>query len=364
MVHHSVQPSGSRGSAGARRRAASVASLIALSLAACDIPTSAPKWSTRWVVPTDSLSIAVASLLPSAVSIAPDSSAFRVTVDSTEFLQSLGQACEQCRAVNGSVAPKPAFATVFGSSIALPQDVASVMMSRGSATVQLFNGFGFDPLRPSALARGSLTITLASRGATLASVTVDGADTPLAPNQWLSRTLPLASATLAGPITVSVALDSPAGDPTWVDTTRQLTVVAKLDEVDVSEASIRVDNKSIDPSQVELNFDNVDQRLIDRVEDGALRFEIGNPFQVGGSIQATLQTPTTTVVKTFTVEPGAATQRLELTNAELRSILGQPSATLVVSGALSAPSGVAVIRPRQAISIGSRVEVALTPTEQ
>jgi hypothetical protein len=64
------------------------------------------------------------------------------------------------------------------------------------------------------------------------------------------------------------------------------------------------------------------------------------------------------------MDPGATTQRVELTNAELRSILGQPSATLVVSGALTAPSGVAVIRPRQAITIGSRVEVDLTPTEQ
>jgi hypothetical protein len=85
---------------------------------------------------------------------------------------------------------------------------------------------------------------------------------------------------------------------------------------------------------------------------------------VSGSIRATLQTPTTAVDKTFTMDPGATTQRLELSNAELRTILGRSSATLVVGGALSAPSGVAVIRPDQAITIGSRVEVNLTPTEQ
>jgi hypothetical protein len=195
-------------------------------------------------------------------------------------------------------------------------------------------------------------------------MTLDGANTPLAPNQWFSRTLPLAHATLGGPITVTVTLDSPVGDPVRVDTTQQLTVVAKLDQVDVSEASIRVDDKSIDPSQVDLDFKDIDQALIDRVGAGALRFEIGNPFQVSGSIRATLRTPTTTVEKTFTMDAGATAQRLELTNAELRTILGQPSATLVVSGAVSAPSGVAVIRPGQAITIGSRVEVDLTPTEQ
>jgi hypothetical protein len=162
----------------------------------------------------------------------------------------------------------------------------------------------------------------------------------------------------------SVTLDSPPGDPVRVDTTQRLTLVVSLDEMDVSEASIRVDGRSINPSPVDLNFEDIDQAPIDRVEAGALRLEIGNPFHVSGSIRATLQTPTTAVDRTLTVNPGATTQRLELTDAELGTILGQPSATLVVSGVLSAPSDVAVIRPRQAITIHGRVEVDLSSAEQ
>ena len=120
-----------------------------LLLVACDIPTGAPIYDTLWEVPGKSTSISVNTILPSGVTVAPDNSAFQVTV--TPSSVSINRdARPGLRPVHFTERPVGAEAAVrrrWQRDVSLPSSVTSATLVRDTLTVTLSNGFNFDPIR-------------------------------------------------------------------------------------------------------------------------------------------------------------------------------------------------------------------------
>jgi hypothetical protein len=337
---------------------------LCLFMAACDVPTELPRWNTRWVVPLDSTVVSVGSLLPSGVEVTADGSAFQLSLPGTTISLSLADICgAPCAAFNGRVVPKPAFTSTLHSTIALPADVASVTLTGGRLDVQFSHSFSFDPIRPGGSARGSVTTSFTSGGATLARDSVLGVQTALPANTPLARTLTLAAGRVTPVVDLDVTLASPAGDPVRIDTSERFTVSATPSQVRASEATIRVRNRSITARQVALHLDDVDQTVIDRAQGGAIRFELVNPFQVSGTLDVSITAPGVSIRKPIQAGPGTTQGRIELTRAELRSILGRPDVRLSATGTVSAPQGTISVRPSQALRIRTRLELVLGTEE-
>lgn len=92
-------------------------------LLSCDIPTDAPESHQRWILPGEETRVGVEDLLPDAVTVTPDGSAFAVKVDPLSFEESLGDLCAPCVPLNGLMASKPAFQNAFQDTAPLPGDV-------------------------------------------------------------------------------------------------------------------------------------------------------------------------------------------------------------------------------------------------
>ncbi|MBI4408496.1 MAG: hypothetical protein HY561_02230 [Gemmatimonadetes bacterium] len=349
----------------------------ALGLVACDIPTELPKWNTTWVVEGESTSMAVSSLLPSSVRVATGGGAFELIVGGTSFSRTLGQLCgAPCTAANGQTVPKPAFTGGFSSGISLPSDVVSATLAGGSISVQLTNGFGFDPIRPSASARGFVAVTVSTGGTTLAVDTIKGQTTSFPSNTTLNRTLDLNPANIAGPIQVDVTVSSPAGDPATINTSQSFGVVATPGTLSVSEARVAVASKTVTVTNATLDLD-LDATVAEHVKEGAFLLEIDNPFDLTGSFQLTMTPPDhPAIAKSFTVGPGQDTVTITLTPDEMDALLCPPGPgeecggareiTLAAAGAVTGtgtPPAVTVT-PTQVLTIHSKIRFVIGPKEE
>ncbi|HET9982469.1 MAG TPA: hypothetical protein VFQ38_02730 [Longimicrobiales bacterium] len=335
-------------------------------LAACDLPTDLPHWDTTWVVPGKGASFPVAQLLPSGVRAMPDGSAFQLDIAPTTFSTSLGEMCgSACPPVNGAVVPKPAFTATLGSSLALPAGVASATVVGGTVVVNATNGFSFDPLRPGGGAFGTMTLTVSAGGAVLASTTVDGATTPFPAGSTLSRTLPLASAAVTGAMSVRLVLTSPAGGLATMNTSDRLTVSASAQGVRLGDARVDVGGRPVSVPPVALELDGLDDMVVERVHGGALVLGITNPFGgATGAMTLRITAPgVAPITKHVELRTGTTTERVELTQAELRSILGQPGVVLAATGTLSSASPV-LVTPTQTVTITTKLELVLGAKEQ
>lgn len=343
------------------RRLAPAALLMLLG--ACDIPTALPRWTTTFVVPLDSARVTVASLLPSAVQVA-DGSAFQLSLQPVTFSRSLGEICgAPCTLAAGQTVPKPAFTVTFGAQVPLPTDVVGAGVSAGQLRVRLSHNFSFDPLRPSATARGHLVITAVSAGRTLARDSVPGEGVAFPAATALERVLALAPGRLDGPVDVTVRLHSPAGDPVRIDPTQRFTVTATPEAIRLSDVQVRVQNRTVSAAQVQLDLDDIDAAVLDQVRGGALRVEVANPFAVAGTLDVAITAPGTAVRRSVQIASGTTAYRLELSEAEIRSFLGSPDVRITVSGTVSAPSGTVTLTPAQALVVRARLELILGSQE-
>lgn len=340
-----------------------LAALAAAVFFACDVPTGTPDWEQTWVVPGDSTSMSVADLLPASVTLTQDRSAFLLSLEGVTFRQSLGDMCSLCGALHGRRVPKPAFSFSFQDQVELPGDVASASLAGGVIDVELSHDFGFDPIRPSATARGSLTARLVHGGATLASVTISGESTAFPSGTVLPRSLALPATVLTGPIAVEISITSPEGDSVVVDVTDVLSVTAVPRDIRVSEARVRVVDRTVDVEAVEVDLEDVESTVANRVRSGAFLLEIQNPFDVSGTLSLRVTAPGANIVKSLSVSPGASTRRLEFTGSELRSILGK-RATMSASGGVSATGGAVTVRPTQILVVKSKIELVIGLKEE
>jgi hypothetical protein len=342
------------------------ATLAALSLsllAACDVPTSAPIVDSRWIVPAQSTRLTVANLLPAGVSVTSDSSGFAVSVASATVTRALSQDCAACAAANGLTIPKPAFIGSASAGSALPADVSSATLASGTLQVSVVNNYTFDPLRPSASAaapRGYAVITVASGATVVGKDSIDGAQLALPANGGtLSRSIPLSGLVTGGvPLTMSVTLNSPAGDPVLLDASRTIVVTATPANLKVASANVAVVNRQVS-STTTINLSDIDQTISDKVQSGALLLNIANPFNVSGTLSVRLAPAIgAPIVKSIALVTGSSAPSVSFTRAELLGLLGQ-SVSLTLSGAVNATGGAVSIAPKQVVLVTTHLDLSV-----
>ena len=262
--------------------------LTLLLLAACDYPTASPKWYTEWLVPVKTTHLMPTQLLPATVSAVADGSAFQVAVAPTTLARSLGQLCSACGALSGQNVPKPAFTATLVDTLDLPAGVSSTALVGGTVSIAVTNGFSFDPLRPSATARGSLAFTLTSGTTTVGSLTISGSDTALPAGTTITRDVALSNGTVAGGLVATLTLSSPAGDVVRVDPSQSFGVTITPQSIRVTSVAVVVSQKAVSVQETTLDLSDVDQALIDRVYGGTLVVAVDNPYTVTGPLSLTI----------------------------------------------------------------------------
>lgn len=335
----------------------------ALAVSACDVPTALPRWDTTWAVPVDALELAVASLLPSGVTLTPDGKAFEFEVDGLRLVERLGDICAACAVLEGQVVPKPPFLVVLRPDVVFPADVASASIVGGEVHVELFHNFGFDPIRPSATQRGSIRVVLTSANDTLAAGMIDGAAEAFPSGTHKVLAIPFRKGELGDFLRLSLIIDSPGGDPVRISNASHFELTLAPSPVKISEARVRVEDLAV--SMKETSFEVVGgEGLVNRIRNGTLSLDIDNPFQVAGSFSITLSAPGMSAVRQIPLQPGQTRPRVEFTGHELQSILREEKATLSATGTVSAPGGTVAIRPDQVMRARSQFELTIATTEK
>lgn len=339
-----------------------VVAVAAGAVAACDVPTSPPEWETTWVVPGDSIRLAVASLLPSAVTVNEDSSAFVLALDGTDFPQTLGELCAACQTLDGTTAPKPAFTSSFSSSVDLPFDVVVASLAAGSMRLRLTNGFNFDPVRPGGAEQGIIRVTILHGTAVVAADSVDGRLESFAPGTVKELDLGVSPVVLLGPVQVDVEMISPAGAAVAIDASQVLGAELLPGTLEVSEVQITVSDKSVDIDGASMDLTDVDEAAIDRLRSGAFRLGIQNPFTVEGELDLRIVAPGTELTRTVPIALGESEPRVAFTGDEIRAILGN-EVEVGGTATVSAPSGVLTVTPSQVLVVDAALEVVVVPLE-
>gem|GEM_PF-629516 len=343
--------------------------VVASTALACDLPTEVPQWDQRWIIPADRTTVGVEELLPDDVRLTSDRSAFTVEVEPISFRESLGNLCPACAPLDGLLAPKPAFQDDFHESVELPKDVEGAEVRRGQVVVLAQNGLSFDPLRPPGGNPGTVTLSLRDGGPAgplLAQVLVDGATTSFSPGAFLTRVLEY-SGPLGTPLTVTVGVNSPAGgtspsDRVMVRLSDQIQVSATPQDLEVTSAVVRVDGRSFDLIDTELDVQDLDEGFVERVQSGAFLMEIDNPWSLGANLELTLRGPTlgSPIVKNLSVPAAPSSSvRVEFTRDELQSFLGQPGVTLTGGGTVAPGTGAVSVTPHQSLTVETRLDLVL-----
>jgi len=335
--------------------------VVALALfAACAVPTELPTYDTVWNVPVKSTTISVNSFLPAGeVTATPDNSAFQVTVSpsSTGITRSLGQDCSACVVANGFTVPKPPFSGGGTASLGLPSNVSTVTLVRDTLTVSITNGFNFDPIRPSAGARGYFTITVTSGANVVGRDSVDGSTTALAANSTLVRRIPLAGTVSgSGGLQVTSQLNSPLGDPVTIDVSRQISLSASVGTVYVSSAQVSLANQNVSSPPTEMDLSGIDSTIVRRANGASLLLAVDNPFNATGTLKVDL-VGGSTITKSIVLTGGSSTPSVDFTGDEIRALLGQ-KVSVTFSGAVNGAN--VTIQPGQSLSVTSRLQLSLT----
>ncbi len=358
------KPDGARPGEGGARRAAPAAALL-LALAACDLPTDAPNWDTRWQVPAQGASFSVEDFLPAGVEEDPDSGGFLLDADPVSFGRTLAELCPPCAQAEGQTVPKPAFTAELGSSLSLPDDVESVDLAAGTVIVHAGHDFDFDPIRPGQGNTGELKVELvdADDGRSLASVTADGETEAFPPGQdgRLEWEVELEPGQVGGGFEVRVLLESPEGDDVEVDGESSLQVEVVPGALEAASARIRAGGLAADLSPVSLDVEGLDAEVVDRVEEGALLLEVSNPFGVGLEAEVTIAGqgfPDIHRSVALSSEPSSGVE-VSLSGEELRSFLGRPGVTLSGTAAVPGHESVMTVGPGQVVDLDFRIDLTL-----
>jgi hypothetical protein len=342
-----------------------VATLLLGALVACDVPTDLPLWDTLWVVPGDSTVIPVAPLLPATVTVAAVGDEFDIDIPDAAFSRMLGEMCAPCAMLPGGIfVLKPEFTATIDGAVDLPAEVISAEVIAGELHLSLHHTFSFDPLRPGGVERGFLILEASSQGTTLARDSLNGSATAFPPGTVLRRSLSLGAATVTDPLAVSLTLHSPAGELTPIDPAQELTVEVDADDVRVSDLRLSFDSRSVTSNPAELDFEDVEEGVINRLQGGAVRLDIGNPFEVSGPSELRITSLAGTIVKPLELASGSSMIRIPFTPEELGTILGQPEVWLEVRGTLGTPAAGADLRPGDEIVFRASLEATVRTGEE
>jgi hypothetical protein len=254
--------------------------------------------------------------------------------------------------------PKPAFATTFANNINLPTDVVSATIQTGRIDVRLSHTLSFDPIRPSANARGFIVLTLTSGGATLVRDSISGNDVAFAANTPITRGYVLQNgAVVTAPVVLTVTVSSPAGGTVRIDTSQRLTVETVLGRLSATEARVNVPgSRTVTGPTTALDLPDIS----DRVQGGAFRLSVANPFAATAAVSLEFGTGGNPVVKTLQIPTGNSETRVELSRDELRSIFQASSPTLRASGTFTVPGGILTVRPSQRLRVKGAAEIVVS----
>jgi len=334
--------------------------VAAVALTACEIPSGVPRWDTTWNVPSRTLTVGVAQVLPSGVTVAPDGTSFLVSVAPVTFTQRLASDCAECASLSGFTAAKPAFVSRVTSSTPLPASVASGTLTAGSTVdVRVVNNYTFDPIRPNGQgsAVGYLTLVLRSGQTVLARDSVDGATAALSANGGvLTRRVTLAAGTVSGEIQADLEINSPAGSPALIDVSRSVVVTATPSALRVAQARVSVQGAQLSESTT-TDLD-VSAAITDRAQGGRLLVDVRDPFGVRGALRVRVTAPGVDFTKDLTVTGGDKSYAIEFSRGELQAMFGK-SVTFTFAGPVST-AGQVTVTPSQAVQIGTRLELTLS----
>lgn len=322
-------------------------------LAGCEFPTEAPILDQRWILPVDNTTISVNELLPAGVSAS--GSSFSVRVDPFSTSRTLGDLCTACQPLQGQAAPVPGFEGTFSLSQTLPADVVEAALTSGSVAVAIQNGFSFDPLAGG----GKLTITLTDGpgGRQVGRTEYSGA---LPPGASANPTLALAAGTVGSTLQVSVVVTSPGGQTTTIDNAQRLTVNATPGALQVGSARVNVAGRRVNFAPVDLDVEDIDDSLADRIQAGSIVLDITNPFGVGVGATVDITHPGGRITKPLGIGGGATSSAtLSYTGEEMRAFMGEPNVRLTGGGTVASGAGAIRVTPGQQVLIKAKLDLTL-----
>lgn len=345
-------------------RSLALLALAGVMATACDYPTELPSWDQTWVVPGPTIEIGVAEFLPTGVSLDSENTVFVAEAGGTSIAMSLGDMCDGCSQLDGTTAPKPAFEASLSAATTLPDDLVAAVLTGGTIAVTMEHSLNFDPLRPDddpGAERGHIGVTVRSAGTVVADTLIHGDDQAFPAGTPLTPTLAIRPVHVVNDLDLEVRLYSPTGDPVMIESSDTLGVTFAPATLEIEEATVRASSVAVGPTRTEADFGDAgsDEALLDRIESGAIRLRISNPFAVTGQLDITFEAEGTTVARTVEIGPGDSSARVELSGDELRSILASETATVVTSGTVSATDGTVTVTPTQVLVLEHDFELVL-----
>jgi hypothetical protein len=223
-------------------------------------------------------------------------------------------------------------------------------------TVTITNGFNFDPLRPSASARGYMTLSVQNAGTVVGRDSIDGTVTPLPPSGTMVCKIPLiGTVTASGGLQVGMQVYSPAGDPVTMNASSSITISGSVGALFLSQVQVDLANQSVSARPIAIDLSAIDSAIVRRVGGATLQMTVNNPFNVSGNLVLTFSGQSA-ISKSIAIAGGTTTPSVTFTESEIQSLLGR-NVTIAVAGTVSGSS--VAIEPRQSLSVTSRLVLTL-----
>ncbi|MGB7211802.1 MAG: hypothetical protein WBC97_04175 [Gemmatimonadales bacterium] len=336
--------------------------LMALVAAGCDLPTTAPKWNTTWILPIKDDTIRVAQFLPASVDTA--GGAFITTVKRDSIRQSLGQMCAACGVINGTVDSVPAFTIQFGHTDSLASQVFSITPTGTSFSVRFDNGLGFDPLQPGVGQVGSIvTVIKDSTGGVIGQDSVDGGSLSFPTGTSLTRSISLGTNPIGGRVDVVTTVNVPHGDPASIDTSNAFQATTLTDTLALAGVTVQVTNQNIQSDSVSIDWSGIDNDIQSKMQGAALQLTLHNPFTVSGTDSIFFRQGAVDVIpaKVMTFSAGVTTQSIPVSQADIQALASAGKSTIQVVGSVTGtgPGQSVTITPDQVAIVQAHVLVTI-----
>jgi len=197
-------------------------------------------------------------------------------------------------------------------------------------------------------------------------VVIDGDDDSFAPGTTLERELEY-SGPVGSSLSVTVNVNSPAGGPepgNWVpiriDDEIRVSVTSEVLEAESAEISVA--GEVFDLGVTSLDVAGISKDLVDKITAGSLILEIVNPWSAGAILNLTIDGPTMDAPVVLIGQIPASltsTVEIELSQAELQSILGEPNVIMTGQGTVSQSAGSVTVLPDQVMIIDAKLDLAI-----
>lgn len=325
-----------------------------LAVLACTVPTESPEFDSTWSLPTESVVISLASVLPDG--IAEEEASLAVTIPPqtwSMFLDTLG---------SGSL-PLPADVLISQQqTLDLPEAFSGGKISAGqNLIVDVSHSFPADLIRWNGGLTGEMQLSVATDMGEAGRVIIDGVDDSF-PAGVRTFTIPL-SANITSPVRVEVTLRVPAGAivPSASGAVIDLTIGEQT--IRVSEATARLNDQPLSAPPVRIATSDIDATVRNRSRTGTITLQITHPWTatLRGTVSLVPTGAAVAAQEAVVVGPGGVEVTVPISEVALRSLLASPSFDVRVAGGLTGdgPSGDVVVRPGEVAAVDSRVTLVV-----